>query len=130
MDNVRKCFWCLATLGLCLIGPNSRALAQQSEDCSFAGSPQNLNTAVTGEPISIGQLRDRPYIVLITYDLDKNLPFVRACIPDAFLTSSRLGSYIRVASLDDYWDARDWADRIGESLDIYVRVIHENRLRP
>lgn len=130
LNNVQKCLYCLATLSLCLTGTNSRVLAQQSEDCSFLASPQNLNTAAGSDAISIGQLPNRPYVVLITHDLQEHLPPVRACIPDAFLTSARLGSYIRVASLDNYWDARDWADHIGESLGIYVRVIHENRLRP
>ncbi|MEO0868602.1 MAG: hypothetical protein AAFY17_09170 [Cyanobacteria bacterium J06642_11] len=101
----------------------------QSETCSFWSYPQNLNTLEENGPTIIGQLRNRPYVVLITTDLEAKLPLVRACIPDAFLTSSRLGSYIRVASLDDYWDARDLADHIGESLDTYVRIIHENRLR-
>lgn len=130
MDNVRKYFWCLATFSLCFLGPDARVLAQQSEDCGLLEAPQNLNTSVASESIAIGQLRNRPYVVLITYDLQQNLSSVRACVPDAFLTSARLGSYIRVASLDNYWDARDLADRIGESLNIYVRVIHENRLRP
>ncbi len=102
----------------------------QSERCSFLVSPQNLNTSEGADTTAIGQLRNRPYVVLITDDLEEQLPIVRACIPDAFLTSSRLGSYIRVASLDNYWEARDLADHIGESLGTYVRVIHENRLRP
>lgn len=129
MNILQRLLWCLAAASLCLAGPKVSALAQ-AERCRFLTSPQNLNTLEGSDVISIGQLRNRPYVVLITTNLEEELPIVRACIPDAFLTSSRLGSYIRVASLDNYWEARDLADHIGESLNIYVRVIHENRLRP
>lgn len=129
MNIVQRLFWCLATASLCLAVPKVSVLAQVVR-CSFLASPQNLNTLEGSDAISIGQLRNRPYVVLITTNLEEQLPIVRACIPDAFLTSSRLGSYMRVASLDNYWDARNLADHIGESLDIHVRVIHENRLRP
>ncbi|MEM6255349.1 MAG: hypothetical protein AAF821_20740 [Cyanobacteria bacterium P01_D01_bin.156] len=109
---------------------NTRAAAQQSQPCSFLVSPQHLNTAEGSNVTSIGQLDNRPYIVLITTDLEARLPIVQTCIPDSFVTSSRLGSYIRVASLDNYWDAKALADHMSDVLDMQVRVIHENRLRP
>lgn len=106
--------------------------AQSSERCDFLTSPQDLNTSeiIDGEEnrIIIGQFEDRPYVVLLTRHLQEHFPSIRACIPDAFFTSSRLGSYIQIASFDNYRDARDLANHIDEVLDINVRVIHHNRL--
>ncbi len=76
----------------------------------------------------IGQVSGRPYIVLLTHDLQESLPIIRACIPDAFLTSSRLGSYIHIASFDNYRDAKELTEQIDESLNIDVRIIHRARL--
>ena len=91
-------------------------------------SPQAYNTAEGDDRIVIGRVNDRPYIVLLTSDLQDNLSPIRACIPDAFLTSSSLGSYIHIASFDNYRDARELADHMSESLDLDVRIIHQSRL--
>ncbi|MEM7793346.1 MAG: hypothetical protein AAF579_02710 [Cyanobacteria bacterium P01_C01_bin.118] len=105
------------------------SVSAQSEGCDFLTSPQDLNT-LEGESdrIVIGQFEDRPYVVLLTHNLQAHFPAIRACIPDAFLTSSRLGSYIQIASFDNYRDARDLAEHLDQSLDVNVRVIHHNRL--
>lgn len=125
----RQHICCLATAILFLSLPVVPVSAQ-SEDCSFLASPEELNTLTDTDKITIGQLRNRPYVVLLTHNLQDNLPIIRTCIPDAFLTSSRLGSYIHVASFYRYREARDLAEYISSSLDVNVRVIHLNRLRP
>lgn len=119
--------WCIVMVGAFLL-PTVPASAQ-SEGCDFLVSPQDLNT-LEGESdrIVIGQFEDRPYVVLLTHHLQEHFPTIRACIPDAFVTSSRLGSYIQIASFDNYRDARDLANHIDESLDVNVRVIHHSRL--
>ncbi|MEA5466049.1 hypothetical protein [Leptothoe sp. PORK10 BA2] len=120
------CGW--VTVGMFCLLPIVPVLAQ-SEDCSFFASPQDLNT-FEGEDsrVVIGQVESRPYVVLLTHDFQDNLPAIRACIPDAFLTSSRLGSYIQIASFSNYRDARNLANQINNSLDVNVRVIHYSRL--
>ena len=115
-----------------LLAFSSSPVTAQLEACDFLLSPEDLNTFPTDaedeDRVVLGQLRDRPYVVLLTYRLQENLPAIRACIPDAFLTSSRLGSYVHIASYQRYRDAKDLARRISESLDIDVRVIHHSRL--
>lgn len=91
-------------------------------------APQEFNTTESDGKIVIGQVRGRSYIVVLTYNLQENLPALRACVPDAFLTSSRLGSYMHIASFNNYRDARELAKQIESSLDIDVRVIHRSRL--
>lgn len=120
--------WCLVMVGTFLLPAVS--VSAQSEGCDFLVSPQELNTleAEEGDRIVIGKFEDRPYIVLLTHNLQDHFPTIRACIPDAFLTSSRLGSYIQIASFNNYRDARDLANHIDESLNVNVRVIHYNRL--
>ena len=100
----------------------------QPEDCGFLTSPQELNTFENEDRLVIGRVSGRPYVVLLTHDLEQNLPTLRACVPDAFLTSSRLGRYVHIASFGNYSDARELADFIDESLGLDVRVIHRARL--
>ncbi|MBE9070451.1 hypothetical protein IQ260_27790 [Leptolyngbya cf. ectocarpi LEGE 11479] len=113
---------------MCLLLPSSRGWAQ-SEDCSFFASPQTFNTFERDDGIIvIGHVRTQPYIVLSTTDPQANLPVIRTCVPDAFLTSSRLGSYIQVASFANYREAQDLAELISDSLGVDTRIIHRNRL--
>ncbi|MEM7064935.1 MAG: hypothetical protein AAF572_17470 [Cyanobacteria bacterium P01_B01_bin.77] len=108
--------------------PDFKARAQ-SEACSFLASPQTLNTFERDDGvIVIGHVRTQPYIVLSTTDPQANLPVIRTCVPDAFLTSSRLGSYIQVASFDNYREAKDLAELMSDSLGVDIRIIHRNRL--
>lgn len=119
-----------AALGVMLSLSSKAAVAQSvpSSECVFASSPQAFSTVRVDDRVLIGEMLDSPYIVLLTYDLQENLPVVRTCISDAFLTSSSLGRYIHIASFDNYSDARELAKDIQEALDINVRVIHQARL--
>lgn len=113
---------------MCLLLPSSRSWAQ-SEDCSFLASPQTFNTFERDDGIIvIGHVRTQPYIVLSTADPQANLPVIRTCVPDAFLTSSQLGRYVQVASFDNYREAKDLAELMNDSLDVDIWVIHRNRL--
>ena len=118
---------CLTTASTFLVLSIGGVLAQP-EDCDFLVSPQEFNTFENDDRIVIGHVTSRPYIVLLTHDLEESLPTIRACVPDAFLTSSRLGSYVHVASFDNYRDAKELADSIDESLALDVRIIHRVRL--
>ncbi len=130
LNAFRKFICCLAAASTLLVLPSADASAQsaQSEECGFLVSPQEFNTVENDGRIVIGQVRGRPYIVLLTYDLQESLPTIRTCVPDAFLTSSRLGSYIHIASFNNYRDAKALAVQIDNSLGLDVRVIHRARL--
>ena len=127
LNNLLKFMSCLVTVSTLLWLPNSSASAQ-SDNCDFLVVPQAYSTIEKDDRIVIGQLSDRPYIVLQTYDLEESLPAIRTCIPDAFLTSSRLGRYIHVASFDNYSDANELTESMHEFLDIDVRIMHRTRL--
>ena len=125
----RQFLCCCATASIFLSLPISPASAQ-SQDCGLLVSTQDLNTfeGRDGRTV-IGQLRRRPYVVVLTRDLHENLPVIRSCVPDAFLTSSRLGSYIHIASFDSYGEAKTLGINLTKALDLRVRVVHLNRLR-
>ncbi|MBX2864434.1 MAG: hypothetical protein KTR27_12865 [Leptolyngbyaceae cyanobacterium MAG.088] len=130
--NIRLVLGFLTTFITFWVLPSSHVSAQveSSEECSFLTSPQEFNTFDRDEKIVIGRIKSRPYIVLSTRHLQESLSVLRTCVPDAFLTSSRRGSYIHIASFTSYADARALAEMIAESMDhIDVRVIHRNRLR-
>lgn len=131
-DKNMRIWWqlicCLAATGTVFLWPIVPALAQ-SEDCRFLVSPQEFNTFESvDDRIVIGRVSDRPYIVLLTHDLQENLPELRACVPDAFLTSSRLGRYVHIASFNNYREAKELSNFINDSLGIDVRIIHASRL--
>lgn len=127
LNNLRQCLCYLTTAGMMLLLPTVPVSAQ-SEDCGFLVEPQTYNTAEGDGRIVIGRVPNRPYIVLLTHNLQENLPTIRTCIPDAFLTSSRLGSYVHIASLDNYREARELVNDINQTLDLDVRIIHYRRL--
>ena len=127
LNSFQKFVCCLTTASAFLLWPNVGASAQ-SDECGFLESPQEFNTIENDERLVIGRAAGRPYIVLLTHDLQENLPTIRACIPDDFLTSSRLGRYMHIASFSAYSDARELANFIDESLGLDVRIIHRARL--
>lgn len=127
LKRLRQLICCFA-ISSATFWPIANASAQ-STGCSFLPSPEEFNTFPENDKIVIGQIRRQPYVVLLTYNLQDNFPLIRNCIPDAFLTSARLGSYIHIASFSDYRDARDLSKSIAESLGLDIRVIHLNRLR-
>ena len=127
LNNLRQCLCCLTTASIILLlSPVS--VSAQSADCGFLVAPQTYNTVEGDGRIVIGRVPDRPYIVLLTHHLQENLSSIRTCIPDAFLTSSSLGSYVHIASLNNYREAKELADDINQALSLDVRIIHHRRL--
>lgn len=127
MNGLGKVICCVTAASICLSLSVRRVFAQ-SEECSFFLSPQGYNTSEGDGRIVIGRVRERPYVVLLTSDIEDNISAIRACIPDAFLTSSSLGSYMHIASFNNYREAKELADHMNDSLGIDVRIIHQNRL--
>lgn len=67
--------------------------------CSLFTEPQRFNTQTNDDGvIIIGRQPDRPYHLILTNTRDTELNAIRICVPDAFVTSSRAGSYILVGS--------------------------------
>ncbi len=73
--------------------------------CEFFSAPQRFNTQTDGDTIIIGAQPDRRYKVILSRYDDAALAEIRACIPDAFATRSRIGPYIQVGSFENRRDA-------------------------
>ena len=90
----------------------SQAVSDSSAqvECRMLAEPQQFNTQqlddLEGENvIVIGHQPNRPYRVAITRASDATFARIRACVPDAYLTRSRVGRYIQVASFNKRRDA-------------------------
>ncbi|MGB3672209.1 MAG: hypothetical protein WA783_01320 [Phormidesmis sp.] len=93
--------------------------------CEFFSEPQRYNTQTDGEVIVIGYQLERPYRVVMFSEDRETLDSVRACVLDAFVTRSRIGSYIQVASFDRRDDA-ETISRILRGSGYQARVIYRN----
>ncbi len=91
--------------------------------CEFFSEPQRYNTETTEDAIVIGYRSDRPYRVVLFSTDRETLDEVRACVLDAFVTRSRLGSYIQIASFDRRDDA-ETISRILRSSGYRARVVY------
>jgi len=127
LNHLRQRLCCLTTASMMSL-LSAVPVSAQSQDCGFLVAPQTYNTLEGEDKIVIGRVPNRPYIVLLTHNLQENLPTIRTCIPDAFLTSSRLGSYVHIASLDNYREAKELVNDINQVLDLDVRIIHYRSL--
>ena len=73
--------------------------------CEFFSTPQRFNTQTEGDIIIIGAQPNRRYQVILGGQNSAALAEIRACIPDAFATRSRIGPYIQVGSFENRRDA-------------------------
>ncbi|MEO1591174.1 MAG: hypothetical protein AAFU71_07780 [Cyanobacteria bacterium J06632_22] len=76
--------------------PLSTAAVAQS--CTVLPRPQRLNTERRGDVIHIGALPWRPYSVILPTPPAHVLGDIRACVPDAYQSRSRLGPFVQVGS--------------------------------
>lgn len=81
------------------------AQPSQAATCDFFSEPQRYNTQMREAVIVIGVQRDRPYRVVVIGESRDTLAAIQTCILDAFITDSRFGTYIQVASFDNRGDA-------------------------
>ncbi len=86
-------------------GPASEAASGASETCEFFSTTQRYNTQTNGDVIVIGAQAGRRYRVIVVGQRENELAAIRACVVDAFMTTSSLGSYIHVGSFGSRSDA-------------------------
>jgi hypothetical protein len=72
--------------------PLEPTLRNESEICVAYNSRQ------VGAVITIGNVSDAPYVVVIPGRRQELLTRARQCVPDAFQTESRRGAYIRAGA--------------------------------
>lgn len=75
------------------------------EDCQFFSTSQRYNTQAEGDVVVIGAQPNQRYRVIIESRSADTLSAIRACVVDAFLTRSALGTYINVGSFKSRSDA-------------------------
>lgn len=107
---------------------NVAGVAQESSmpevsACDWLVTPAHINSEQQGDVIVIGALSDRPYLVVLPHGDTDALALVRRCIPDAFLTQSRLGNYIQAGAFRHRSEAHDLA-RVMSREGFRPRVIH------
>ncbi|HEY9626844.1 MAG TPA: hypothetical protein V6C84_06045 [Coleofasciculaceae cyanobacterium] len=73
--------------------------------------------------ITLGKIPDAPYVVAVLNQDDVTLDTVRQCVPDAFQTRSRIGSYIRAGAFPQRSTA-EALSRYLRTLNLETRVIY------
>ena len=77
--------------------------------CEFFSEPQRYNTQTDGDVVVIGAQLNRPYRVVVAgksaAEDEAMFAGIRACVLDAFITCSELGTYIQVGSFNRRSDA-------------------------
>ncbi|MEA5619316.1 hypothetical protein VB711_15920 [Cronbergia sp. UHCC 0137] len=77
-----------------------------ADDCFPFSKSSNFNTVQQGKVIILGQRSGYPYVVVIPGNEEKKFKTVRKCVPDAFISRNRLGTYIHVGAFKDYATAK------------------------
>ncbi|MBI4782715.1 MAG: hypothetical protein HY785_15545 [Oscillatoriophycideae cyanobacterium NC_groundwater_1537_Pr4_S-0.65um_50_18] len=73
--------------------------------------------------ITLGKIPDAPYVVAVLNQDDVTLDTVRQCVPDAFQTRSRVGTYIRAGAFPQRSTA-EALSRYLRTLNLETRVIY------
>ena len=129
---------CLRRWGLSLLVVVSAVVihmphAHANETCdTFSFDAGFLNTDETLEDSSvtiIGHLPDHNYVVVVPGRRESLLTEVRQYIPDAFMTSSRLGAYVHAGAFENRSAAEDLSMRL-QACDIRSRVVYFRKGRP
>lgn len=100
-----KTQWILGT-GSLIWGSLLAGLAQAQPSAPLACRPLALgvtgfNTIAQGEIIVLGRSQDYRYGVIVPSNDPAVLGAVQQCVPDAFLTRSRLGTYVNAGAFAD-----------------------------
>ena len=110
-------------LATALMTWSDSSLAQSSAfaECTFHNATQRSGDQ---EPVIIlGKVPDAPYVVAVLKQDDVTLDTVRQCVPDAFQTRSRSGSYIRAGA----FSRRSTAEKLSRylnTLNLDARVMY------
>lgn len=114
---------------LCLDSPHVYA----SETCDvFSFESDVLNTLSEieeGGVTVIGHLPNHNYVVIVPGRRESLLIDVRRYIPDAFMTSSRLGSYVHAGAFETQEEAESLSMRL-RACKIRSRVVYFRNGRP
>ncbi|MEO0539392.1 MAG: hypothetical protein AAFZ80_00855 [Cyanobacteria bacterium P01_A01_bin.105] len=97
--------------------------APVAQACGVLPQSQLLNTERLDDIVHIGALPWRPYRVILPYPEADVIGSVRTCVPDAYLSQSRLGPFIQVGSFTTRSEA-EGVHRQFRQAGYSTRVIH------
>ena len=90
----------LTTIGS-WIGWNFLLTPLQAQPISFLPCrplATGFSTTQQGEVIVLGRRTDYPYVVVVPTGSQTTLSAVRQCVPDAFVSRSKLGTYVQAGA--------------------------------
>jgi hypothetical protein len=80
-----------------------------ADDCPlYLNHARQLNTIKQGKTIILGDISQHHYVVVVPGDRERELQSIKQCVPDAFISGNRRGTYIHVGSFGDYITAKRW----------------------
>lgn len=92
---------------------------------SFPPVAQSMNNIQQSNLIVIGQVSERPYVVVVPGNSEQLLNIVRKYISDAFITQNRLGAYIYAGGYANRFQAECWTHLLNsQGLDARVVYFH------
>jgi hypothetical protein len=91
--------------------------------CDWRVQPQPTNSERQGEVIVIGLLSSRPYRVILPGGDETMLDSLRACLPDAFITDSRLGPYVQAGAFATRSEAVELTRQM-QAAGLPARLVH------
>lgn len=112
--------------------PLSQAELFQAELSQAEPSPSALSSELCAAQNSLqrdgqmilGEIPDSPYVVVVPGQGAEPLTAVRQCVPDAFQTHARLGSYIRAGAFSNRRSAERLSRHLRRSLKLNARVMY------
>ena len=123
----------LSALFLLLSATAVHALPGEEEVCeAVQRGPSLINTTEDADDnnvIVIGHFSNHNYVVIIPGRRDDLLEQVRRYVPDAFRSSSRLGSYIHAGAFESRREAETLSKQL-RACRIRARVVYFRRGRP
>lgn len=100
--------WLACGIGIWLVGMlTPKATAQPCLPFSDRLQPNTGRSVIV-----IGRTKETPHIVVVPAHSPSTLNLVRQCVPNAFLTNSRLGNYVHAGAFADY----NWAASLSAML--------------
>ncbi|TAE54137.1 MAG: hypothetical protein EAZ76_10370 [Nostocales cyanobacterium] len=84
---------------------------------------QNMNVSRNRPVIVIGNVSEKPYVVVVPGNSQQLLTQIRKYIQDAFLTQNRLGTYIYAGGYKNRFQAQCWTNLLN-SQGIDARVVY------
>ncbi|MDX2096410.1 MAG: hypothetical protein SFW36_01425 [Leptolyngbyaceae cyanobacterium bins.59] len=99
------------------------SLAQPIFSANRCPQREGYNTIRRGDVVIVGRRPEARYVVVVPLETPQTLRQIRACIPDAFVAQSSLGSYVHAGGFVDRFTAETVAQLL-QSRGADARVVY------